>query len=273
MKTLMLFLFSFVSVMSGAARASLLSSLANPTPDFVNQAMAYLLGNEMAFEAINQTVILDPNGQPTGPAPGNTFIVRGYATAARYQGFEITASYDIAGTYADFDPAQGRLYLGHNTNIPGISNQVRFYLDDQTAANHDDADSYTDGLLFATAEVCPPAICQSAERGYIRPFQGDGADHLIFRLIESDRDRFGLPYDVDLNLDSLLELGPFVFNAFGPNCIPSYNNCSRESGNIHFSIQTTAPAPASAPSILALMLIGLGGITARRSHSDKATFH
>ncbi len=263
------------SMASGGAHASLDFALSEPTPAQVELAVDYLLHNTVPFQSINHTLFLDAAGQPTGPAPGNRFITRGFSAMPGPAGspvadLEFSLTYDVAGTVIGGNPATGELYIDHGLALPGVSNQLVLYADATPDASEDDATSYTDGVRLATVEVA-----STTNLGVLR--QGGGTDRVTFRLIDSDRDRFGLPDDFFMELSSELLFGPYNFGAFGSgfnpavNCIPQLGNCSRERGELtfHMGAPITGPVPAPSPSAFSLLLLGMGLLSYRRkSHNQ-----
>ncbi len=257
-KILMAILLASGSIVSNGALASLdfgEQTLNNPAPEVVNQALNYLLHTTVGFRSINHATFFDPSGQPSAPAPGNTFVIEGFATAdSPAPGVEFSLRYDIAGTFVGVDPATGSLFIDHGLAKSGVSNSLVLYVDDSPDADEDDADTYTDGAHLATLEVVYP----SPDRGILTLTGGE--DHVTFRLSDADRDRFGLPEDFYVELSSTLELGNFDFGAFNGACIPALDNCIRESGSLRFYMaqMPTAPVPVPVPAILYLFLLGGG---------------
>ncbi len=264
-KTIMAIFLALASLASGGARASLdfgAVSSVDITPENVRDALDFLLNNTVNFSSINLSRFFDPQGQPSAPALGNTFVVNGFATVdplPQFQGLEFSLIYDIAGTVVGGDPSTRSLFIDHGLEMAGVSNKLVLYVDDTTDADEDNAASYTDGAVLATLEVYP-----SSDRGILTPTGGE--DHVTFRLSDYDRDRFNLPEDFFVELSSEMELGLFEFGAFGSACVPALGNCLRESGTLRFYM---APMPTPVPASLYLFLLGAGLLPWRRRNDKR----
>ena len=250
--TILLF---FLNGFFNAAHASL--AVGQSTADFTQDP-------EYTFNAINHSVISETVA-PIGPSPGDTFILDGYGTLDSSSSFaSFTYSYNIAGRFVSATP-DGKLFFEHGIEMEGVSNQLNLYMGIAIAspeADENNAASYTSGYHVLTMEVLPLA----GETGFLDPGSFRGEDQITFKLIDGDKEKFGIvDNDLMLKLSTEIMLADFSngfppqafnFGAFNPACGSldnPFDSCSREMGNARF---TMAHAPI--PSAFGLFLTGFG---------------
>lgn len=223
---------------------------------------------EYTFDAINHVQISE-TVDPLGPSPGDTFIANGYGVLNYPSSFiELTYYYNIAGRIIDATE-DGKLIFEHGIEMDGVSNQLDLYIDFFSDADENNADSYTDSYKILTMEVLPLA----EEKGYFNLLTGQGEDQITFKLIDSDKERFGIVNnDLLLKISSQIMLADFSngfpeafnFGAFDFNCGPlenPFDSCSREHGNAIITMAYEADsdiAEAPIPPAFGLFLTGLG---------------
>lgn len=263
MKKVLVFIVLLVGVVSGSVQAMV---------GIPPAALAPLLNSsaELTFEAINHLVVndRDPNDNPVGPYPGDTFALSGLGIIAGLPDpqVEITYDYTIGGAFTGPGSVQSSLAFTHGIPLPGVSNRMNLYVDildgnSGTTANADDANSYVDGLMIATFEV----LSLPGDQGELT--QLGGTDQITFMLVDDITGVFTREYGLtehrelvlaiesvihSVDMTDLQNPQPYDFGAFACGKNP-FDSCGIEVGVGEVAI-THMPVPGA----LGMAMVGFG---------------
>ena len=263
MKKVLVFIVLLVGVVSGSVQAMV---------GIPPAALAPLLNSsaELTFEAINHLVVndRDPNDNPVGPYPGDTFALSGLGIIAGLPDpqVEITYDYTIGGAFTGPGSVQSSLAFTHGIPLPGVSNRMNLYVDildgnSGTTANADDANSYVDGLMIATFEV----LSLPGDQGELT--QLGGTDQITFMLVDDITGVFTREYGLtehrelvlaiesvihSVDITDLQNPQPYDFGAFACGKNP-FDSCGIEVGVGEVAI-THMPVPGA----LGMAMVGFG---------------
>ncbi len=252
--------------------AGLLGSTSIQASTVDSPLMQLLAGKQsLTFKAINYTKIIKQHDNYV--MPGDYFVLDGLAKIETGRtDIQLTASYQIAGTFIDYKADTGQLFFKHGRSVAGVSNQMEVFLDSRTMADENDASTYTDGLKLATFD-----LVNDDAGGFFT--QIGGKDQVKFRLSESDKQQFNLENDIYFDLNTNIQVAeikdgkpvPFKFKALP--CSSGIFACSRESGTARLNLGTlpgnAGVSAVPVPPAAVLFFSGLSGLLVYRKKNTK----